>query len=266
MKVSRANWAFCVAIVLSVGVVNVANATDVSVELSGVQGPSMAGVYTDPYQLKISAPGTVLTQPDQFANVQTTANAFCDDFQTETYLDEIWQSHVTNMAQLANIAAPLSSLKFDTGSSAGKQQQDYMAMAWLAEQIVATNQNTSAGRTQAGELSFALWNVFDSGRNGALAGLSSQQRQAATADYNLAYASIAKDNPSNFLNVNIYTPDPLSSSQEFLVVNDGSQSSSSGGSPSPSVPAPKVGALFALAVVLFTIGSLRRKRQQRAKG
>ena len=241
---------------------NKANATEVSLELSGVQGSSMAWVYTDPYQLKISNAGQVLTQPDQFSSIPTTPYAFCDDYRTDTYLNEVWQGHETNMSQLSGISSPLSTLKFDTSASAQKQQQDYMATAWLAEQIVAINQSTSAGRTQAGEMSFALWSIFDSGRYGAFNGLSWQERKAANHYDNLAYQSITGLSPNAFLNVNIYTPDPLTASQEFLVVGTSSSLSSSSGSPSPSVPAPKVWILFAIGLAILTIVSVSGRKRR----
>lgn len=245
-----------------VSMVKVARATEVSLELSGVKGPVLSGVYTDPYQLKISQPGAALTQPDQFANIQSVANAFCDDFKTDTYLGEVWQGHVTNMSALSGIATPLTTLKFDNNASASQQQHDYMAMAWLADEIVATNQSTSAGQLKAGELSFALWNVFDGGQGGALSNLSWQDRRAAKGYYNQAYQSVMNETPSQFLNVNIYTPDPRSASQEFLVV--GPVASVPSGS--SSVPAPNSEWLFAGAlVVLAGVTLFARKRRLQVK-
>ena len=188
----------------------------VSMELTGVTGTALGGYYTSPYFASVGPSG--LTSASQFTSSNSFSTMiFCDDFLTDVGVGLIWQATVTDMSALSGISSPLSTLKFDTTGTASRQQQAYMAEAWLAEDILGVNQSTSAGQTQAAELSYAMWDIFDP--SGALSGLSSAERSAALADVSSAYSHIAGDNPSDFSNVYIFTPNPKGNSQEYLVVD-----------------------------------------------
>ncbi len=208
----------------------------------------MGGVYTDPYQVKVGSADEVLTSSSQFALIPAATDVYCDDFRADMHIGDIWQATVTRMSALSTITSPLTSLEFDTTGSAAKQQQDYMAMSWLAEHISHLDQSTATGRLQAEQMSYALWDVFDSGWNGALQGLSWSNRNATQADLNAAYSAVNGESAAEFANISIYTPDPKHSAQEFLVVG-----------PSPSVPEPGPFLLLAFALALsLTFGVLRR--------
>lgn len=215
----------------------------VSMELTGVSGASLNQVNTDPYFAQIGPAG--LTSGSQFTSANSESVAvYCDDFFDDVNVGQVWQATVTNMGQLSTTTLD-TGLMFN-GTSASTQATDYMAAAWLAEQIAGLNQTLPAGQLTAEQDSYALWYIFDTN---ALAGLSSSDYNAVIADYNAAFAAVATDTPSDFSNVNIYTPlsdSPGSaSSQEYLTVN---------------VPEPDTLAL--LAVGLAAVGWAARRRRR----
>ncbi len=93
----------------------------------------------------------------------------------------------------------------------------------LAEQLLAVDQSTSAGRTIAGELSFAIWGLFYDPAFNAL-GVGSTLYNAARQYLTDAQTATANLKPSDYANVDIYTPSSSikpggqSTSQEFIVV------------------------------------------------
>ncbi len=215
--------------------------TTVSMELTGVQGPVLDGVYTSPYQAKIGPSDQTFTTASQFNGIANT-NVYCDDFGTHVSIGEIWNATITNMGALQGITAPLQSLKFDTGSLSN-QLQDYMAAAWLAEDIASVDQSTTAGQLKAGQLSYALWGIFDPS---ALSQLDPSDYTIALNDKNYAFQQVAGTDPDDFSNVNIYTPDPTGASQEYLTVTP--------------VPEPAALCLFAAGLLGCAIGLRSRRR------
>ncbi len=203
-----------------------AQAGTVSMTLTGVQGYPLGGVYTSPYTATINGAPTAV---------------YCDDFTTDVYVGLSWQANVTNMSALSGITNPLTTLKFDsTGTglaAAQRQQQDYMTVAYLAEELAGTNPSTQA----AGDLSFALWAVFDPA---ALGNLGGSDLSNAQNDLAFAKGKVAGLDPSSFSNVNIYSANPFGASQEYIVVN--------------SVPEPATLTLFGLG--LAGVGFMRRRK------
>ncbi len=190
-------------------------AQTVSMELiAPPNGPSMAGVYTSPYTALIGAAGQTT------ATISGTPTlVICDDFLTDvSTATPPWQATATNMSALAGESTASSAVKFDRTASAAKQITDYMTVAYLAEELMAIDQSTTAGQTTAGELSFAIWNVFDSFSPLPTDYLNSAQRTQALNYLSLAQTAVAGKSPTDFSNVTIYTPTPSGASQEYLTV------------------------------------------------
>jgi hypothetical protein len=187
---------------------------DVNMVLTGVTGPFMAGVYTSPYIATIDGVSTLV---------------ICDDFLTDVSIGQAWTADATTVSSL-NGPGPSTAVKFDkspgTPAEAVVQQQDYAVAAYLAEQILATNQSTQAGQYQAGILSYALWDLFDPALLTTYQSPSCNhpygcltQNEIDDAKAALATAQTNALSYAQYSNVTIYTPTPVQGlSQEFLAV------------------------------------------------
>ena len=193
-------------------------------------GPYLAGVYISPYVALIGAAGqtkpTILGVPNF---------VICDDFTKDVSTSTPpWQAIGTNVTSLQGETTPNNTLKFDHGTTtadAAKQIADYTAAAYLAVEIM---QAKAAGDVdREGDLSFSLWGLFDPTPWdpilgwGPLSGHWITGTAPGTHLYNAAYyLQEAKDAVSNktvtladYANVTIYSPSPLSASQEYLTVS-----------------------------------------------
>lgn len=230
----------------------------------GSSAPTLAGVYINPYTALIGAAGQTATAPALITGTPT--QVICDDFTTDITTDSpAWQANAMSVAQLltldqtalaANSNALGSSLvKFDSNLSALQQEQDYVAAAYLANQIFAAQ--TMGQTTLQGDLSFALWGIFDPtsiDANGPLSGnwitgadLTAAQAELANA---VAYASVTANlNPASWGNVILYTPNPPTASQEFdaFAVTSGGVVSA----PEPSAPSLLAVYLSSLVGLIF---------------
>lgn len=169
-------------------------------------GPVLNGVYISPY--------TALIGPANDANIMSdgvATSVICDDFFTDVSTGTPpWQAIATNVSDLQGEATPDLNLKFDQ-NNATQQQFDYTVAAVLSTEILQAQQAGNLGAQ--GELSFALWGLFDSA---AIAGDS-----VAQADLSNAQSIVMTDQltPASFSNVTIYTPSPnQNASQEYIVV------------------------------------------------
>jgi hypothetical protein len=188
---------------------------DVSMVLVGPPpGPSLDGVYTSPYQALI---GPANEDATALHNNGVLTNVICDDFTTDVSLaTPVWQATVTSLGAF-NGSTEVSTVKFGD-SSAAQQTTDYMTAAYLAEELMGVNQATPAGQLIAGQLSFAIWEVF--AKQPVLNWLSGDPTNAPIIAKYLsdAQTAVAHDTPGQFANVLVYTPNPNGASQEYLVV------------------------------------------------
>ncbi len=158
----------------------------------------------------------------------------CDDFNTESYLNDPWTAVVTNAGALNG------NEKFQISLSGYTVQQNYDAVAWLANMLLLPGNVTNS--TAQTNYSFAIWDIMDGQTTDPDGGA---QGLIANAFYNVVTKGYVGSD------VSVYTPSPnLNASQEFLVVN-----------------APEPSTLLLLGVGLFCLGlATLRKQSLRPKG
>lgn len=164
--------------------------------LQPVSTPVMAGVYVSPYPFISSGGG-----------VSTSILAVCDDYKDEIYVGESWQANVYTFSQIAS-----------NTTLWGNNLAGYEAVAFLANELSACGANS----TCQGDISYAIWGVFDPAALNSL-GIGSSDYNAAENDIANAEAAVAGEPLSDFSNWEILTPiagtQPAGDGppQEFLV-------------------------------------------------
>jgi hypothetical protein len=174
----------------------------------------MGGVYTSPYGISVNG---------------TTVPLICDDFTTDISFGETWSAIPTTFSAIQSGDNPSGTPKFTPADI-----QNYATVAVLAAELMALP-DTSSYTEQLGEISYALWDVFDPGllssvnnpygsitsgelsaAQGYLAGAQTLVQGATTAGVvTLSKISI---NGSPIQDMTIYTPDPKTAAQEFVTV------------------------------------------------
>ncbi len=170
-------------------------------QLTSAGNTVLDGIYISPYTASIDGVPTVV---------------ICDDFADEVGLNEAWQ---TTMSTVANLA-PNVKWATDPGVSGYIEQQSYNEAAWLAGQLLS-----SSNPTQLGQISYAIWAVFDP--TGVQNWLTAYHD---TTTYNAIWGSggllsqAAANSGGDFSNVLVYTavansqPAGYGPPQEFLAV------------------------------------------------
>jgi hypothetical protein len=139
----------------------------------------------------------------------------CDDFTTDVSMGESWEADPVSLSDAG------TGTKFTASDTGYSIQVEYAAAALLAEQLLANLNGPSAANSNVvGELSYAIWTIFDpgaiTGYDNSLVGQT--VIQGAITSYETAALTAAAAPgavmPSGFT---IYTPTPLSASQEYLV-------------------------------------------------
>lgn len=213
------SWLVCVApLALALAPFASADST-ATITMTGVSGASIGNVYTGPY----------------FGTVNGTVDVpiICDDFYDDTYFNESWTAYTTSLSSIpvVGLIDPPQYTQGAVGATVLNQSQAYTVAAYLATELLSTNQSTSAGQNSAGELNFAMWalfnpTVFTDQTNGAGGSctlsygcLSAGQLSGSEADLAQAYSEVQTLglNTSNFdslmdENVTIYTYDPSAGS------------------------------------------------------
>jgi len=150
----------------------------------------MAGFYINPYTALIGKAGQSVPPIN---GVQT--GVICDDFEaTITTATPPWQANQLTLGSLltydSSHVTGSTTVKFDQ-SSASQQASDYVAGAWLANQIFV--QQSASNTTAQGEYTYALWELFDPGA--AIAWLQANNNDGGAA---AAQAQIFLNNGKGF--------------------------------------------------------------------
>lgn len=205
------------------------------------QGAVMGGVYTSPYTINVNGSPQLL---------------ICDDFTTDISLGQQWQANETTLSSLSS--SSVTALKFAnspysaealnsvaifglTGSSVAN---DYAMAAVLSTELLTMPGIATPGENalQAGELSFAIWSLFDSSLYNSLnttgqtgyGSLTTSQVAAVDAYLTGAATLVGNATSGGVVNLNaitingqsigglkVFTPSAplgLASAQEFLQV------------------------------------------------
>jgi hypothetical protein len=129
----RRQWYLTAASVLVFASASFAQATT-QITLTGVgDGATLGNVYVDPYTATVGG----------VANT----SVICDDWSTNTYLNEAWTANVINAPTVSNTT--LGTPMFGNSSSL------YNELAWLGTQLLANPKNA----TLQTEISFAMWEL-----------------------------------------------------------------------------------------------------------
>jgi hypothetical protein len=173
----------------------------------------MGGVFTSPYGISI--------------NGGTPVSLICDDFTTDISVGESWTATVTTFAAIEAGTNPPGTPKFTPVDI-----QNYATVAVLAAELQSLpNLATEA----AGEISYALWDVFDptllNSTSNPYGTITSTELAAAQSYLSGAEALVTGATTGGTVNLSsiivdgnaiegmtIYTPNPLSSAQEFVSV------------------------------------------------
>ncbi|MBZ5626392.1 MAG: PEP-CTERM sorting domain-containing protein [Acidobacteriia bacterium] len=161
---------------------------DTTVKLVGVGGASQGGVYVAPYFLKVNG---------------QTISVMCDDYLHDVYIGESWKA---NIIPLSNI----SSGRFWNPADPATSLHDYEMAFWLFGQW-------QSHPSQAGNINFAVWSIFDPaviGHSGWTTGPNAQLNSASA----WLYAAQHFNGPYDYSGFYLIVPTDLSRSgpQEYI--------------------------------------------------
>jgi hypothetical protein len=192
--------------------------------LTGVgDGANNGSVYYDPYV------GTIKNASDE---VIYSGYLICDDFLDESWVGPSWGATETSASAL-NGTELFAGHTYTIGHTTYDTQQLYNADAWLANQLLQPGNVTN--KVNQGNLSFAIWDIMDG---------TVPADAVVESDIIDAFTHVTDGYEGS--NVEVYTPDPLHASQEFLVV---------------TTPEPSVLALFGFG--LAALGWVTTRRRSR---
>ena len=183
----RYSVAFCVCVVAYLCTAGMVRA---QVTLTLVNPPSSIianGVYVGPYSINVTGGGTV--------------QLVCDDYVTETSLNEVWKANVLPWSNV-------SQAEFYSTA----HLQGYEAVARLTEMMFANLSNP----TLVTEIHYAIWAIFTPSAMSS-PGFDAEALQlynTALAQYNTPLLQSSHFSDFNF--ITIYDPAPGYTAQEFL--------------------------------------------------
>lgn len=218
----------CFSVTIILGVAGTASAGLVNLTLKSSGNIVDNNTYVGPYTAQVTGGSTI--------------QIICDNYNQPVHVGLNWN------ATMETFSTPnfTSIVKFGTATtslSASAVLMDYEAAAWLAQKIMAdynsiTSKNASSMDQQIGDLQYALLAIFSSSAKSSR-GFDSQ---AAIYYWDAFHPTVAY-NLSQFSDVVFYTPDPLSASQEYIMIT----------------PEPVSALLFGTGL-LFILGVTRKKR------
>ena len=209
--------------------------TDYNMSLTGTYDQdNWGGAYVSPYTGTIDGSNALI---------------ICDDYTTDVNVGLTWTATAENAGSLNASEPPKFWGKNGNGPNSGVSsgytaQQDYDAVAWLANQLMLPA-DLDNGTLQA-DYSYAIWNIFDPGLTTLNGQNSYGPDGGASALITEAYNEVVNDHYVA-TNVVVYTPNPLTASQEYLVVT----------APEPAAAAVLGFDLLSVLAILFL---LRRYR------
>ena len=179
-----------IVLAVALSIVGPVKADTVSVTLTGVSGGVQGNVYTSPY----------------YATVGTTANVpiVCDDYAHSVYIGESWTASISTFANLSNA-------RFWQGNQTATLQL-YDEAAYLFNELYLNP-------SQTGNISFALWAIFDPSQVTSSAGWTTGGNAVnpTSAAGWLANAQSQTYTAGEFSNFEVLTPISPTSPQEYLV-------------------------------------------------
>ena len=178
-----------VVLAVTLCIPSLAKADTVAVTLTGVSGGVQGGVYTSPYYATV---GSLQDVP-----------IVCDDYSHEVYMGESWTASVSTFADL-------SQARF-WQTSGGSQAADQAATLQLYDEAAYLFNELYLQPSQRGDISFALWAIFDPSQVESSAGWDSN------AAWWLASARTQTFTAGEFSNFEVLTPIAPTSPQEYLV-------------------------------------------------
>jgi PEP-CTERM motif-containing protein len=218
------------SLIAALAVSSPALASPYTLELTGVgDGANDGSVYFSPYV------GTIRDASNQ---VIYSGYIICDDFLTHADLGSSWGATETNAGNL-NGTEKFAGETYLFNGTLYDTAQMYDAAAYLANELLQPGNVTNW--TAQGDLSFAIWDIFD--------GTTPSLGSATWSDIDGAFNAVVN---SGYVgsNVEVYTPSPLDASQEFLV----------------PVPEPSTLALFAMGfIALIGFGARARPAASRSR-
>ncbi len=158
--------------------------------------------------------------------------AMCDDFNTEIHIGQQWTANAYNYAGIVD-GAPV---KFAAGGTAR-----YSEIGYLFSQVPTST------ATQQADINLAIWKIMTPSAALTLSGAALNYYDTAThGAYNTFDYSQGME---------VWTPNPLNSSQEFLTVPFGTVPTTS------TVPVPAAAWLFMSGLMGLTVVSRRSRAQ-----
>ncbi len=185
-------------------------------------GPCVAALGYTTASMTLTGPGTngalgnVYVGPYQGTINGVSTQIICDDFYDDSFLNESWTATVSSFSDLSHTKYGATNLT------------QYDQAAWLTLQLLNTSTTCPAAANCAGDIQFAIWQVFDNGGSNQPFSLLSGNN-LSNARYWLQQAQSQSYTTGQFSNFSSYTPIwtpscggspcPASPPQEFFAVS-----------------------------------------------